>query len=147
MDNISNIKTRSNFFRNSFFRPTITEWNKLDRDIHNSDSLNVFKLSLLKFVRPVANSVFEINNRYGLKLLTRLCLGLSHLHYYKFRHNFQDCINAICAGGLEIETTTYFLLHFSLFQFARQSLLINIKGSMHFIFCVTPKNHWLMFDS
>ena len=73
MDNISNIKTRSNFFRNSFFRPTITEWNKLDRDIHNSDSLNVFKLSLLKFVRPVANSVFEINNPYGLKLLIRLC--------------------------------------------------------------------------
>ena len=56
IDNISNIKTRSNFFRNSFFPSTITEWNKLDRDIRNSDSLNVFKLSLLKFVRPVANS-------------------------------------------------------------------------------------------
>ena len=115
IDNISNIKTRSNFFRNSFFPSTITEWNKLDRDIRNSDSLNVFKLSLLKFVRPVVNSVFEINNPYGLKLLTRLRLGLSHLRYYKFRHNFQDCINAICACGLEIETTTYFLLHFSLF--------------------------------
>ena len=92
IDNISNIKTRSNFFRNYFFPSTITEWNKLDRDIHNSDSLSVFKLSLLKFVRPVANSVFEINNPYGLKLLTRLCLGLSHLLYHKFRHNFQDCI-------------------------------------------------------
>ena len=50
IDNISNIKTRSNFFRNSFFPSTITEWNKLDRDIRNSNSLNVFKLSLLKFV-------------------------------------------------------------------------------------------------
>ena len=91
IDNISNLKTRSNFFRNSFFPSTITEWNKLDRDIRNSDSLNVFKLSLLKFVRPVANSVFEINNPYDLKLLTRLRLGLSHLCYRKFRHNFQDC--------------------------------------------------------
>ena len=88
IDNISNIKTRSNFFRNSFFPSTITEWNKLDRDIRNSDSLNVFKLSLLKFVRPVANSVFEINNPYGSKLLTRLRLGLSHLRYPKFRHSF-----------------------------------------------------------
>ena len=44
-NNISNIKTRSNFFRNSFFRSTITEWNKLDRDIRNSDSLNVFKVN------------------------------------------------------------------------------------------------------
>ena len=89
--------------------------------------MNVFKLSLLKFVRPVANSVFEINNPYGLKLLTRLRLGLSHLRYHKFRHNFQDCINPICVCGLEIETTTHFLLHCPLFQSARQSLLINIK--------------------
>ena len=127
MDNISNIKIRSNFFRNSFFPSIITEWNKLDRDIRNSDSLNVFKLSLLKFVRPLANSVFEINNPYGLKLLTRLRLGLSHLRYHKFRHNFQDCINPICVCGLEIETTTHFLLHCPLFQCARQSLLTNIK--------------------
>ena len=61
IDNIYNIKT--------IFPSTITEWNKLDRDIRNSDSFNVFKLSLLTFVRPVANCVFEINNTYGLKLL------------------------------------------------------------------------------
>ena len=90
--NISNNKTRSNFFRNSFFPSTITEWDKLDRDIRNSDSLNDFKLSLLKFVRPVTNRVFEINNPYGLKLLTWLCLVLSDLRY----HNFQDCINLLC---------------------------------------------------
>ena len=89
--------------------------------------MNVFKLSLLIFVRPVANNVFEINNPYGLKLLTRLRLGLSHLRYHKFRHNFQDCVNQICTCGLEIETTTHFLLHCPLFQSARQSLLINIK--------------------
>ena len=118
INNISNIKTRSNFFRNSFFPSTITEWNKLDRNIRNSDFLNIFKLSLLKFVRPVANSVFDIINPYGLKLLTRLRLGLSHLRYHKFRHNFQDCINPICDCDLEIETTTYFLLRCSLFQSA-----------------------------
>ena len=127
INNISNIKTRSNFFRNSFFPSTITEWNKLDRDIRNSDSLIIFKLSLLKFVRPVANSVFDINNPYGLKLLRRLRLGLSHLRYHKFRHNFQDCINPICDCGQETETTTHFLFHCPLFQSARQSLLMNIK--------------------
>ena len=127
INNISNIKIRSNFFRNSFFPSPITEWNKLDRDIRNSDSLNIFKLSLLKFARPVVNSVFDINNPYGLKLLTRLLLGLSHLRYHKFRHNFQDCIYPICDCGLEIETATYFLLHCPLFQSARQSLLMNIK--------------------
>ena len=89
--------------------------------------MNVFKLSLLKFVRPAANGVFEINNPYDLKLLTRLRLGLSHLRYHKVKHNFQGCVNPICVCGLEIETTTHFLLHCSLFQCARQSLLTNIK--------------------
>ena len=107
IDNISNIKTRSNFFRNSFFPPTIIGWSKLDRDIRKSDSLNVLQLSLLKFVRPVVNSVFELNNPYGLKLLTRLRLGLSHLRYYKFRHNFQDCINLICVCGLAIDRSSH----------------------------------------
>ena len=59
----------------------------------------MFSSCLLKFVRSVANSVFEINNPYGLKLLTRLRLGLSHLRYHKFRHNFPDCINTICVCG------------------------------------------------
>ena len=117
IDNTSNIKTRSNFFKNSFFPSAITDWNKVDCNICNSDSLNVFKLCLLKFVRPVANTVFEINNPYGLKLLTRLSLlGLSHLRYHKFRHNFQDCINPIFFCGLEIETTTHFLLHYPSFN-------------------------------
>ena len=88
INNISNIKTKSSFYRNSFFPSTITAWNKLDRDIRNSYSLNIFKLSLLKYIRPVANSVLDINNPYGLKLLTSLRLGLSHLRYHKFRHNF-----------------------------------------------------------
>ena len=34
-------------------------------------------------------------NPYGLKLLTRLRLGLSHMRYHKFRHNFLDCINTM----------------------------------------------------
>ena len=73
------------------------------------------------------NTVFGINNLYGLKLLKRLRLGLSYLHYHKFRHNLQGCINPICVCGLEIETTTHYLLHFPLFQSARQSLSTNIK--------------------
>ena len=60
-------------------------------------------------------------------MLTRLHLGLSRLHYHKFRHNFQDCVNSICVCGLEIETTTHLLLRYPPFQSARQSLLTNIK--------------------
>ena len=42
INKIFNIKTRSNFFRNPFFPSLIIEWNKLDRDIRNNNSLNIF---------------------------------------------------------------------------------------------------------
>ena len=47
----------------------------------------------------------------GLKLLTRLRLGLSHLIEHKFNHNFQSCIDPLCSCSLEIESATHFLLH------------------------------------
>ena len=73
----------------------------------------------------LANSDFEINIPYGLKLLTSLRLGW--VIYHEFTHNFHHCINLICVCGLEIESASHFLLHFTIFQSARQSLLINIK--------------------
>ena len=103
------------------------QWNKLDRDITNGDSLNICKAALLTFVRPTGNRVFDINNLYGLKLLTRLRLYLNHLRYHNFRNNFQNCINPICDCGLEIEITTRFILKCPLFQSNRQFLLLNIK--------------------
>ena len=51
---------------------TITKWNKLGCDIRNSDSLNAFKLPLLELARPLANSVFEINNLHGLKIANKI---------------------------------------------------------------------------
>ena len=68
--------------------------------------------------------------RYNL--LTRY--SLSHLHYHKFRHNYQHCMNLRCACCLEIETTTHFGLYCPFFQSARQSLLINIKKTDESIF-------------
>ena len=50
----------------------------------------MFKKELLKFIRAESNSAYNINDTKGLKLLTRLRLGLSHLGDHKFRHNFQD---------------------------------------------------------
>ena len=36
---------------------------------------------------------------------------MSHLREHKFKHNFQDCLNPICGCGLDIESTSHFLLH------------------------------------
>ena len=53
--NISFFKTRLTFFKNSFFPSTIIEWNKLDHNIRNSSSFNIFRKIILKFISPSAN--------------------------------------------------------------------------------------------
>ena len=100
---ISSFKTRHNFFKDSFFPAVISEWNSLDVNIRNSSSINVFKKELLKFITPVPNSTYNINDSKGLTLHTRLRLGLSHLGDHTFRHNFQDCASPMCLCGRELK--------------------------------------------
>ena len=121
-NNISEIHTRHNYFKNSFFPSTLSEWNNLDCKIRNSKSLSIFKKNLLKFMRPCVNSIFNIHKPYGIKPLTRLRLGLSHLRDHKFRHCFQDTLNPLCDCGNDTETTTHFFLHFPSFHIPKQTL-------------------------
>ena len=47
----------------------------------------------------------------GLKVLTRLRLGLSHLNEHRFNHNFESCLNLLCSCSLEVESATHSFLH------------------------------------
>ena len=79
----------------------------------------------MEFTRPSPNSIFDIYNPYGIKLLTRLRLGLSHLNEYKFKH---DTINPICICGGDIESINHFFLHFPEYYETRQTLFDNIQS-------------------
>ena len=94
-DSIPLLGTKHNFFQNSYFPSSIKEWNRLD--IWKSDSISIFKKRVLSFIRPLPNKVSNSHNPQGVKLLTRLRLGLSHLCYHKFNHNFLDTINPLCS--------------------------------------------------
>ena len=76
------------FFKNSFFLSVIIEWNNLDSNHRNSNSISGFKEKMLHFIRTSPNSFFDIHNNKGIKLITRLRLGLSHLREHKFKHSF-----------------------------------------------------------
>ena len=102
--------SRTESFKNSIFPYTIEAWHSLDPTI-NSKSLQVFKSKLLTFIRPVQRAIYRLFNRQGLKFLTQLCLGLSHLNNHKFRHKFKDCINPLCSCNLKVENTLHFFLH------------------------------------
>ena len=77
------------FFENSLFPFTVIEWNKTDKNIRKSESLNIFKNSILKHIRPPQNIVCNCHSPKTIKLLARLRVGLSHLHKHKFKHSFQ----------------------------------------------------------
>ena len=99
---------RTEYFANSFFPYTIKEWTNLSPEIRKSVPYEVFKNSLLKFIRPSPNSLFNVSDSFRIKLLTRLRLGLSHLREHGFNHNFQDNINPLCPSSLESESTNHF---------------------------------------
>ena len=82
-------------FKYSFLPSTLNDWFKLDKNVRNSESIAIFKSRLLSFIRPVQSNIYHIFDPKGLKFLNRLWLGLSHLNEYKFRHNFQHCLNPL----------------------------------------------------
>ena len=74
-------------------------------------SINAFKQELLPLIHLLENIIFNIFDPEGLKLFTRLRLGFSHLNANRFRHNFQECLNALCTCGLETRNSSHYLLH------------------------------------
>ena len=95
-NNIPNIFCRTDFFQNSFFQSCIKEWNKLNPEITAIKSLNSFRNTLIKSVKPIPNSLFDACDPHGLKLLTRLRVGLNHLREHKLNHGINDTIDQFC---------------------------------------------------
>ena len=116
------------FLRNSFIPFTVNEWNKLDSDIKNSDSYEMFRKKLLAFIRPVGISMYGIYDPFGVKLINRLQLGFSHLREHKFRHNFADTVNPLCPCTLETENTEHFFLRCQNNLSARTTLMNELNN-------------------
>ena len=99
-EDVTTFYSRTDVFKYSFFPSTILEWNKLDRRIRQSTTMLSFRNALLKIGQPTPKPVCNILDPNGLKLLTRLRLGLSHLNEHKFNHNFKECVNPLCSCSL-----------------------------------------------
>ena len=129
-NNIPCFYFKHNFFKNSFFPSVIIEWNNLDISIRNSKNLSTFKKSILQFIRPSPSRTYNCFSNKGIKHITRLRLGLSHLREHKFKHGFLDSLNPICSCGLDIETTCHYLLHCPNFT-NEKSTLLNIVSTIN----------------
>ena len=56
--------------------------------MRNSENYANLEQNILRFVRPSENSIFNCHNPSGIKLISSLKLGFSHLREHKFRHDF-----------------------------------------------------------
>ena len=126
---IPQIFCRTNNFSDSFFPTAIKEFNKLDYQISHNISFQSFRKFLLKSIRPVPNSLFDANDPHGVKLLTRVRVGFSHLKDQKFRHGFNDTIDPLRPCNMETETVPHFLLrclHYTNLRFDLMNELLKI---------------------
>ena len=127
-ENIPLFKTKHNFFKNSFFPSAVIDWNNLDHDILNVGSFSAFKNNILNFIRPTPNNDFNCENHGGIKLISRLRVGLSYLREHKFKHSFQDALNPISSCGFDVESTSHYILHCPMCNDERHTLLSTSKN-------------------
>ena len=118
----------------------MSEWYKLYFNIRNLANINTFKKKLLNFIRPCANSIFDICNLLGIKLLTRIRLGLSHLHKHKFRHCFQDILNSLCECGKDTESTFFFFFTISAVSFLDKPSFRKLRTLMIIFYLKEKRN-------
>ena len=62
----NSISCRTEYFKNSFLPCVIGEWKKLNPEIQRSGSYNIFRKSILNFIRPSASKVYKINDVNGI---------------------------------------------------------------------------------
>ena len=96
--------------------------------LETQEASQCLKRNTAKLYTTLCKQYFQYSNPYGIKLLTRLRVGLSHFRDHKFRYCFQDTLNPLCDCGNDTETTTHFFLHCLSFHTPRQTLLNNIRN-------------------
>ena len=111
---------RANAFKYSFFPYTILEWSKLDLQLRNEKSFKKFRNTLLKLRRPTPDLIYGIHHPFGLKLLSRLRLGLSHLNEHIFKYNLKAALThfvyvLLKSSQLSIFSCTAIIIQHSVF--------------------------------
>ena len=103
---------------------------------------NLFCNTLLKFIRPAQRKTFNVNDSVRVKLLTRPCLGSSHLLEHKFRHGFRDILNPLYPCSIEAKTTAYYFLRCHFYN-ANRSALMNELNEIDISFSTLNKNKFI----
>ena len=133
------LPTRTLKYRYSFFPDSSNSWNLLSTFIKSSPSLDVFKKRYMEFFSIAPSPVFGIHNPQGLKYLTRLRVGLSHLRSHKYLHSFRDTNSPFCSCvNNEHETVEHYLLYCPLYLHLRSELFGKLRLLISLLILTTP---------
>ena len=94
----------------------------------------------MAFFEVTSNPLYGVHNPKGLKYLTRLQVGLSHLRAHKFEHNFRDTIHPFCScRSVDIESVEHYLLHCPNHAACRSVLFENLRKSISLVTLISSK--------
>ena len=94
--------------------------------LEKTDSYKEFKSKILLFINRKSNSIFSVQDVYGVKLLSRLRPNFSHVNEHKVIHGFKSGTNFMCDCGSATETTLQFFLQCQQYQTITLELLNSI---------------------
>ena len=138
-DHDNSMPTRTLKFRYSFFPDTFNSWNYLSSLIKMSPTLDVFKIRYMKFFNVTPNSIYDIHDPKGLKYLTRLRVGLSHLLAHKSAHNFLDTTTNLCScQNNQPETVEHYLLFCPSYLLIRSELFEKLSQIISLLTLISP---------
>ena len=148
--NITNIiRTRTAKFQYSFFPDALNSWCHLSSFIKSFPSLDTFKKRFIAFFNIRPNSVYGIHNPIGLKYLSCLRVGLSHLRDHKYNHNFNDTPSPLCTCSQGKEDTEHYLLFCPLYHTTRFELFGKLSDIISLVTFISPSytSQLLLFGS
>ena len=104
-----------------------------------SPSLSIFKKRDMDSFIVKPNAIYGIHNPIGLRYLTRLRVGLSHLRSHKYGHNFKDTETDICSCSQNTpETVEHFLVFCPQYNLIRSQLFEKLKKVISLVTLFSP---------
>ena len=131
---------RTERYENSFLPYIIKSWENLDNVAKSKPSVQSFKKYLNGFIRPLGHPLFRLQDKFSVKLLTKITVSFSDLRDHRFNHNF-NCVSPLCSCGIEDETSVHFFLRCPRYFTQRSLLLSKISEIIGSDVTVFPDEH------
>ncbi|MCH2390413.1 MAG: reverse transcriptase family protein, partial [Nitrospinales bacterium] len=140
-NHIQDFTPRTERFSKSFFPFCAENWPSIPDSLKQAPSPAAFKNAYKKEFIPSKIGYFGIQDKFGVRLLTKIRVDCSDLRDHRFNHGFVNCPSPLCRCGLADETSEHFLTRCPNYSVQRATLLRTASGILHNDISVLPDSH------